>query len=272
MGSAVADRGGIGQAPDVLVLQHIACEPPGAFEDELRDWDLGLMRVEVDAGEPIPDWRGFAAVIAMGGPMGAYEEADYPWLAREKRVIGEAARSGAPIWGVCLGAQLLACALGADVRPGGEPEVGVLAVRATAEATGDPVFSALPEEFPALQWHGDTFDLPAGAVRLAGSQAYEEQAFRFRRAYGLQFHLEVTTGLAVQWGEVPAYARSLEKIMGAGALPRMIAEIQRREPEMTGLARTLFARWLEHVVGARRPAPATSGGCPSTDVGPASVR
>ena len=121
-------------APELLVLQHIACEPPAAYEDELVARGVPLARVEVDEGEPIPDWREFAGIVAMGGPMGAYEDDAYPWLAEEKRLIAEAVRSGQPYWGVCLGAQLLAASLGARVYPGERAEVGVLPVRLTEAA------------------------------------------------------------------------------------------------------------------------------------------
>jgi GMP synthase (glutamine-hydrolysing) len=234
--------------PKLLVLQHIACEPPGAYEDELLDRGGQLRRVMVDRGEPLPDWREFDGIIAMGGPMGAYEEDRLPWLADEKRLIAEAVCAGTPVWGVCLGAQLLAASLGADVAPGRSPEVGVLPVYRTAAGAADPVFSALPDEFPALQWHADTFALPTGAVHLARSDAYEQQAFVVNRAYGLQFHIEVGTGLAAEWGEVPAYAESLEALMGERALPRLIDQVAAADDEMTGLARRLFARWLDGVV------------------------
>jgi GMP synthase-like glutamine amidotransferase len=175
-----------------LVLQHIACEPPAAFEDELLAWGAALDRIEVDEGEPLPDWRGYAGIIAMGGPMGAYEDERLPWLAAEKRLIADAVRAGTPYWGVCLGAQLLAASLGARAFTGPEAEVGLLGVRLTDAGRADPVFGTLPEEFVALQWHADTYDLPAGAVRLAGSDAYPQQAFTVQNAYAMQFHLEVS--------------------------------------------------------------------------------
>ncbi len=236
----------------LLVLQHIECEPPAAFEDELRSRGLDLVRVELDEGDSLPDWRDFAATIVMGGPMGAYEEGAHPWLVEEKRQIGEAARAGHPIWGVCLGAQLLAGALGARVYPGHEPEVGLLPVELTPAAAEDPVFDGAPGEFPTLQWHGDSFDLPDGATLLASSPAYPNQAFRFERSYGLQFHLEVTPQLAARWGGVPAYAESLERIRGAGALDRLVGEVGVHADSTTPLARGLFGRWLERV--ARVPA------------------
>jgi len=234
----------------LLVIQHIACEPPGAYEDELRARGGTLHRVEIDRGEPVPDWRGFDGMIVMGGPMGAYEEAGFPWLAAEKAAIAEAVRADLPVWGVCLGAQLLAASLGAEVGPGPEPEVGVLPVRCTSAAASDPVFAHAPPEFRALQWHQDTFALPAGAALLASSPAYDQQAFRVQRAYGLQFHIEIGTDLATAWAEVPAYAASLESIMGPGALPVLLAEIAAHEIEMTRLARRLFAAWVDEVVAA----------------------
>jgi len=238
----------------ILVLQHIACEPPGAYEDELRAWGAELHRVQIDEGDPLPDWREFAGIVAMGGPMGAYEDDRLPWLAAEKRLIAEAVRAGAPFWGVCLGSQLLAASLGARVFPGPAAEVGLLPVFTTAAAAADPVFNVAPAEFMALQWHGDTFELPRGAVRLARSDAYPQQAFVFERAYGVQFHLEIDAALATTWGEVPAYAQSLRDLLGDDALPSLVEQVGRHEVQATELARRLLAAWLEHVI-ALEPAP-----------------
>ena len=242
----------------LLVLQHIACEPPAAYEDELRAWGADVHRVEIDEGEPLPDWREFAGIIAMGGPMGAYEDQRLPWLGPEKRLIGNAVRSGAPFWGVCLGAQLLAAALGAEVFAGPRAEVGILPVATTTAAGGDPVFREAPAEFPALQWHGDTFELPSGARHLASSVAYPHQAFAVERAYGLQFHLEIGSDVATDWGAVPAYAQSLRALLGDDALPGLVDALREREADMIRLARRLFAAWLEHVVGWSPPAPTRS--------------
>lgn len=237
----------------LLVLQHIACEPPAAFEDELRSRGLDVVRVELDEGDALPDWRDFPAIVVMGGPMGAYDDAEHDWLAPEKRLLRDAVEGGVPVWGVCLGAQLLASALGARVYRGERPEVGVLPVELTAEAADDPVFAAAPASFPALQWHGDTFDLPEGATLLARSAAYPNQAFRVGASYGLQFHIEVPLSLATDWGEVPAYAQSLESTLGPGALDDLLAAIAEQENVTVPLARALFGRWLEQVV--RVPVP-----------------
>jgi GMP synthase (glutamine-hydrolysing) len=232
----------------LLVLQHIACEPPAAFEDELRARGLDVVRVELDEGEPLPQWREFPAIVVMGGPMGAYDEADHPWLAGEKRLLREAVEADVPVWGVCLGAQVLASALGARVYRGDEPEVGVLPVELTAAAAEDPVFGQAPPSFPTLQWHGDSFELPEGATLLASSPAYPHQAFRVGRSYGLQFHIEVPLELAREWGDVPAYAASLESTLGPGALDRLLSEVADNVSVTVPLARGLFGRWLEHVV------------------------
>jgi GMP synthase-like glutamine amidotransferase len=235
---------------DVLVLQHIACEPPGVYEDILNERGATIQRVELDEGEPLPDWRAFDAIIAMGGPMGALDEVDHPWLADEKRLIGDAVRSGLPFWGVCLGVQLLAASLGARVYPGSAPEVGLLPVRLTDEALADPVFAGMPRELLSLQWHGDTFDLPDGSALLAGSPAYPNQAFRFgSAAYGVQFHLEVSPALAREWADVPAYAESLERVLGPGALDRLLAELEARSDGVLSDGRRLFERWLGAVHG-----------------------
>ncbi len=230
---------------DVLVLQHIACEPPGVYEDVLHERSATLRRVEVDAGDELPDWRDFDAIVAMGGPMSANDDGKLAWLREEKELVAAAVRAGMPFWGVCLGAQLLAASLGARVYAGGAPEVGVLPVELTEEGMRDPVFSALPPALPALQWHGDTFDLPEGAVRLAGSPAYANQAFRFESAYGVQFHLEVSGEMAREWMEVPEYANALERTIGGETL---LLAVDERVEEMLKHGRALFERWLDCVV------------------------
>jgi GMP synthase-like glutamine amidotransferase len=232
----------------VLVLQHIACEPPGVYEDVLREREAAIQRVEIDEGDTLPEAREFDAIVAMGGPMGAYEEEAHPWLRDEKELIREAVEADVAVWGVCLGAQLLAASLGAEVRPGPRAEVGLLPVELTPAATADPVFGDLPQSFATLQWHSDTFELPEAATLLASSPAYPHQAFVRGRAYGLQFHLEVPPELASEWAEVPAYAQSLEGILGPGAMSTLLEDIRLRADDMLPLARRLFGNWLEHVV------------------------
>jgi GMP synthase (glutamine-hydrolysing) len=237
----------------VLVLQHIACEPPGAYEDVLDERGAQIDRVEVDEGDALPSWRDYDAIVAMGGPMSATDDARLPWLPAEKELIAAAVRAGTPYWGVCLGVQLLAASLGARVYPGPEPEVGVLPVELTPEGLADPVFAALPPVVPALQWHGDTFDLPEGAVRLAGSPAYPNQAFRVGNAYGVQFHLEVSAAMADEWADVPEYAAALDRTLGDGGAARLLGAVAGSADEMLAHARRLFEHWLDRVVEQRIP-------------------
>jgi GMP synthase-like glutamine amidotransferase len=231
---------------ELLVLQHAGCEPPGVYEDVLRERGVGFERVVVP-DEPLAAGGDFAGIVAMGGAMGAYEEDVHPWLAAEKRLIAEAVAAGTPYWGVCLGAQLLAAALGSEVHPGPGPELGVMEVELTAAAAEDPVFVAAPMRFPTLQWHGDTYALPDGAVRLARSERYEQQAFALGAAYGVQFHLEVDGALAAEWMEVPEYVAELEQLDGPGAPARVLGEVRAAEAETVPLARELFTRWLVDV-------------------------
>ena len=236
-----------------LVLQHIACEPPGVFEDVLIERGAAIHRVELDEGDPLPDWQEFDLIVAMGGPMSVNDEDENPWLVEEKRLIREAVTAGMGYWGACLGVQLLASALGARVYAGSQPEVGVLPVTLTDEGIGDPVMGGLPRELPSLQWHGDTFDLPEGAVLLASSRAYPHQAFRYgSAAYGVQFHVEVTGDMAREWAQVPAYVDSLDRTLGAGAAPGLFAAFDRSAAEMQANARTMFERWVDVAVAAAR--------------------
>jgi GMP synthase (glutamine-hydrolysing) len=236
----------------VLVLQHIACEPPGTYEDVLRERGAEILRVEVDEWESLPDRREVDAIVCMGGPMSATDDPDLPWLTSEKAFVADAVGAGVPFWGVCLGVQLLAASLGARVYPGPAPEVGVLPVQLTDAARADRVFGGLPPELLTLQWHGDTFDLPSGGVLLAGSRAYPNQAFRVgAAAYGVQFHLEVSPELAREWADVPAYAEALERVLGPRALDDLVAGLEEHADVMRGHATALFERWLDLAYASR---------------------
>ncbi len=238
---------------DVLVLQHIACEPPGAFEDVLVERGATITRVELDEGDRLPDWRDFDAIVVMGGPMSVNDEDEHPWLVGEKRLIRDAVEAGVPLWGSCLGVQLLAAALGADVYAGSVPEVGVLAVQVTDEGRADPVFGELAPGFRALQWHADTFDLPQGAIRLASSPLYPNQAIRWgRSAYGVQFHLEVSGAMAEEWGTIPAYVDSARSALGDGGINDLLDEFADHREAMLADARTLFESWVDHAVAVAR--------------------
>ena len=227
-----------------IIVQHISCEPPGIYETVLAEHDIDINRVEIDEGDRLPDWRDADLVVAMGGPMSVNDEAVHPWLAGEKAWIAAAVRAGTPYFGACLGAQLLAASLGATVRSGDSPEVGVLPVTLTPEGLADPVMSRLGASFEALQWHGDTFDLPAAAVHLGRSPAYDMQAFRVGNAYGVQFHLEVTRAMFEEWSEVPAYVASLRATLGDTGVDVLSRAFDAAHEAMTNAARLLFESWL----------------------------
>lgn len=228
-----------------LVVQHIRCEPPGVFADVLARHQIATETAELDEGDSLPDWRDVDLVVVMGGPMGVYDEAEHPWLAAEKRWIAAAVRAGVPYFGVCLGAQLLAASLGAQVRTGSAPEVGVLPVTLTAEGRADPVSSVLGDEFLALQWHGDTFDIPAGAVCLGASPAYPHQAMRFGEvAYAVQFHVEVTDPMFAQWRHVPAYAASAQAALGPSGFDSLARAFAASREAMAQAADRMFHTWL----------------------------
>ena len=231
---------------DTLVLQHIACEPPGVYEDVLVERGVTIHRVEVDEGDPLPDWQDYDAIVAMGGPMSVNDEEQLPWLRAEKTLIAEAVRAGLPFFGACLGVQLLASSLGGEVVAGPAAEVGLLPVFLTEAAAVDPVFAGLPSELLTLQWHGDTFSLPEGAVLLASSPAYPNQAFRWgSHAYGIQFHLELTREMAAEWADVPEYADALERVLGPGSANALVDQLGAHADELRAHGRQMFERWLE---------------------------
>ncbi len=184
-----------------VLVQHVAFEGPGSIAAAVRESGAELAIVRIDRNEPVPPPTAvgdMAGLVVMGGPMGVHDALD--WLEPERALLRTATDAGLPVLGVCLGAQQLACALGGDVVAGPQPELGVGEVHLTAAAIADPVFGPAPTPLPCVHWHGDTFTLPEGAVRLAGNDAYENQAFRVgERAYGLQFHVEVTASLVAHW-------------------------------------------------------------------------
>jgi GMP synthase-like glutamine amidotransferase len=185
-----------------LLVQHVAFEGPGAIAQAVAEAGGALTVLRMDRGDLLPLPAVFAEVaglVVMGGPMSVHD--DLAWLAEERALLRRAVEAGLPVLGVCLGAQQLAAALGAPVLEGPAPEYGVGEVHLTTAAISDPVLGPAPTPLPCVHWHGDTFGLPEGAVRLAGNAAYENQAFRFGdRAYGLQFHVEVTASLVAHWG------------------------------------------------------------------------
>ncbi|MCE1254965.1 MAG: type 1 glutamine amidotransferase [Anaerolineae bacterium] len=172
------------------ILQHVAFEGPGSIDDWLLSKHASVSYTRLFEAAPLPEPAEFDALVALGGPMSVNDEAVLPWLTAEKRFIAAAVQSGKPVLGICLGAQLIASALGARVYPGTHKEIGWLPVK---RAQYTPQVFSFPEQATVFHWHGETFDLPEGAIRLAGSEGCINQAFQIgARTIGLQFHLETT--------------------------------------------------------------------------------
>jgi len=188
--------------------------------------------------------------------MGATDDDQFPWLRAERAWIRAAVGGGRAFLGVCLGAQLLALALGGRGMAGKTPEVGVAPVTFTAQAREDPLFGALPDTLAALHWHADTFSLPPGAVLLAGSTRYPHQVFRWGpAAWGIQCHFEAGADQARAWTQLAPYAALLRRARGPKAEAALLAEIAREEAGWRRMAALLVRRWLS-VVTAGRGAPA----------------
>jgi len=190
---------------NVLIIKNIKSEGPGTIEDYLKGKDISYSILELyDCKSGVPDLRDYSHIVIMGGPMAVYEMDEHPFLHYEVAMIRVCIKTGKPVLGICLGAQMIAHALGARVYAGGTQEIGWSRVDITREGMDDPVLSTLSvngEPFAEVfQWHGDTFDLPRGAVRIARSDLYENQAFRYKdNVYALQFHIEVKPEMIEEW-------------------------------------------------------------------------
>ncbi len=226
----------------LLVFQHADVEHPGVFRDFWAQAGHEWTAVELDAGEPIPPLVDFDVLVSMGGPMDVWEEELHPWLIAEKAAIRRwVSELDRPYLGICLGHQLLATALGGAVTPMARPEVGLAPVELTLAGRSDPIFTGLGPTIETFQWHGaEVSRLPAGAEVLAGNEACAVQAFRLgRRAFGFQYHCEIAATTVREWGDIPAYRKSLEIALGPGAAERLDALVAARLPDFRRAAARL---------------------------------
>ena len=196
----------------LLVIQHVPHERLGTFEAAFKAAGCAIRTLNAfEAFEPKATWPSggeFDGLVVMGGPQGVYEQATYPYLTREIALLQQALKARKPVLGVCLGAQLLAAALGARVTKDDQKEIGWYPLMREPGADGDPMWEPFGQTETVFQWHGDTFTLPKGAVQLASSPLCAQQAFCYSRygssAYGLQFHVEVTEAMIRAWLRVNA--------------------------------------------------------------------
>ena len=174
-------------------LQHATFEGPAYLSVFARDRGIILTGSKLYAGEPLPALDEFDLLVTLGGPMGVHDVAFHQWLTEEKRLIDRSIKAGKRILGICLGAQIIADVLGRPVYKNPCREIGWFPVTRSNEAGASRIGRSLPDMFFAFHWHGDSFDMPRGAVHLAESRACKNQGFVWEdRVAALQFHLEAT--------------------------------------------------------------------------------
>jgi GMP synthase (glutamine-hydrolysing) len=214
--------------PTLLAIQHVPWETPHRILDACGSLDVHT--VKPLAGQLLPDHDEVAGAVVMGGPMSVDETDRHPELAAEREWLAEALRRNLPLLGICLGAQLLARALGAEVRPGEGPEIGFAPVEILDPT--DPILGNLAPSTTVLHWHGEVFDLPNRAQPLARSAQTEHQAFRHDNAWGVLFHPEADFALLEAWLAVPEMVREARKALGDQGAHALPEEAEAAESEL----------------------------------------
>ena len=202
--------------PRLLVFQHVAHEILGTLDPLLRNSGFRIRYVNFGRENyKIPELSNYDGLVVLGGPMNVDEVKEYPYLLPELKAIEQAIGSDMPVFGICLGSQLVAKALGAKVRKNKVKEIGWYDLMPTKEGKNDPLVSKLKKTEKIFQWHGDTFDIPRGGVHLATSPDCKNQAFKYGdRVYGFQFHLEVDKPMIERWLKAPGNVEELKELEG----------------------------------------------------------
>ncbi len=231
----------------LLVFQHVAHEPLGTVLPLLRHSGFRI-RYANFGRPPYPSVHvnKYDGLVILGGPMGVYEADKFPHLTDEIRHIKEAIALDKPVLGICLGAQLIAAALGAEVKPQKTPEIGWYDVSLTDEGKKDPILRELAATEKIFQWHGDTFSLPTGALWLAKTEACRHQAFRYGdRVYGFQFHLEVDEPMIERWLKLPVNSEQLCAMGDPEIAAKIKAETHLHIAHLKHLSHKVFSRYIE---------------------------
>jgi GMP synthase (glutamine-hydrolysing) len=226
---------------EVLILQHQSSEGPGTILEEIKKSQHTPHLLRIDQGECIPRSSGsWGGIVVMGGTMGVYEQGKLSHLKDEIALLKLFLKEEKPILGICLGAQLLAAAVGAEVKPGVK-EIGWFGVRKMPDAFRDPVLRRLPENFSALMWHGDHFSLPQGAAHLLSTDKCVCAGFRYgKKSYGLIPHLEMNAAMVDEM-----VANSRKELGAAGVEPAQILEDTSEHAEpVEELARGMWRAWV----------------------------
>jgi GMP synthase (glutamine-hydrolysing) len=214
--------------PTLLAIQHVPWETPHRILDACES--LTVHTVKPLTGQALPDHDDVSGAVVMGGPMNVDDVERHPGLGAERKWLAEALRRDMPLLGICLGAQLLARALGTEVRAGERPELGYAPVEVLDG--DDPIIGALAPSTIVLHWHGDVFDLPDGAIHLARSEQTECQAFRRGNAWGVLFHPEADFALLEAWLAVPEMVNEARKALGGKGAAALPAQAEAAEQEL----------------------------------------
>jgi len=230
----------------LLVFQHVPHEILGTFNPQLKDAGFRIRYVNFGrTPDAEPNVEKYDGLIILGGPMCLSQRENYPHLNTEIAAIKTAMDRQMPILGICLGAQLIAAALHARVHPNPVKEIGWYDVSPTEEGLKDPLFRFFKGTEKIFQWHGDTFEIPHGAVHLASSPDCANQAFRYGdRVYGLQFHLEVDAPLIERWLKTPSHIRELDDLGPEITADRIQAETPSYIDASTHLGEQLFGEFI----------------------------
>ncbi len=221
-----------------LIITHVNSEGPGTLGDFLISQNIGIERVNFSEGEVLPkDPLDYDIIISMGGPMSVHDEDQYPFLREEIGFLRKAIEGNVPLLGICLGAQMIARSCDAWVGKAKKRELGWKDVFITEDGQKDMLFQGISHVMRVFQWHEDTFDIPQGASFLATGWDCENQAFRYRNAFGLQFHVEVTREMLYQWFE------------GSPELDAILQGYDEIEVDLTTCAKTLYSNllWLSDI-------------------------